>query len=26
LRDVALCLAIAQCHERGAPTVLQPED
>jgi len=26
LRDVALCLAIAQAHERGAPTVLQPED
>jgi predicted dehydrogenase len=26
LRDVALCLAIAQSHERGAPTVLQPED
>ena len=26
LRDVSLCLAIAQAHERGAPTVLQPED
>ena len=26
LRDVALCLAIARSHKRGAPTVLQPED